>query len=143
LSPSGEIYVPQSYRHAYAEWHFAPVARSGDLVFVSGVVGFEKGTRCVIQDPEQQFRAAFDLLRELLAANGAGMDDIVDLTTFLTPGADRALLRKVRDEYLPGPAYPAATAVVIHALSFGAIVEIKAVALRNWDPAVVRGPGPA
>jgi enamine deaminase RidA (YjgF/YER057c/UK114 family) len=137
-----EIYVPRHYEHAYSEWRFAPVARSGNLIFVSGVVGFEKGTKRIIEDQEKQVRAAFDMLSELLAANGASLGDVIDVTTFHAPGADRDAFRKVKDEYMPGPAYPAWTAVTVAGLLFGASVEIKAVAIRDWKPTIVRGGNP-
>lgn len=137
-----EIVVPEDYDAFYSDWHFAPTARSGEFVFVAGIVGFEKGAKRVLPDPEQQIRAAFDSLRELLAASDARLEDVVDLTTFHAPGSDRGLFARVKNEYMKGPAYPAWTAVTVHELAFGAVVEIKAVAIRGWNPRIRREAAP-
>lgn len=71
-------------RHALYDKHrYSAAIRSGDLLFVSGQVGSrEDGSP--EPDFEQQVRLAFDNLVAVLAAAGATLDDIVDLTTFHT-----------------------------------------------------------
>lgn len=63
----------------YAEHGYSPAIRSGDLLFVSGMVGARPdGT----PEPDlvAQIQLAIDNLRGVLAAGGCTLDDVVDVT---------------------------------------------------------------
>lgn len=121
-------------RHALYEAHgYSPAVRSGDLLFVSGQVGSrEDGS------PEPDFAKQVDLafrnLEAVLAAAGAGFDDIVDVTTFHTdPEAQLGAVMAAKNRVFPAPPHPAWTAVGVSWLA-GFDFEIKVIA---------RPPGPA
>jgi len=80
---------------------------------------------------EAQMVQAFENLKTVLAAAGATLRDIVDLTTFHTDMRDLPLFMRVRDRYLDTHPLPAWTAVGAHMLGgeAGYFVEIKAVAV--------------
>jgi enamine deaminase RidA (YjgF/YER057c/UK114 family) len=135
-----EIYVPHKYEYFYNTLHFSPVTRAGNTIYFAGVVGLNPDLKTIVTDEEQQYRAAFQMLADFLKASGAKFSDVVDITTFHVPGTNRALFAKVKNEFMQGPAYPAWTAVTVAELSFGAKVEIKAVAVRSWDPTITKIP---
>jgi enamine deaminase RidA (YjgF/YER057c/UK114 family) len=115
-------------RHALYEAHgYSAAVRSGDLLFVSGQVGSRKdGT----PEPEftRQVELAFRNLEAVLAAAGAGFDDIVDVTSFHTdPENQFGVIMEVKNRFFPVPPHPAWTAVGVNWLA-GFEFEIKAIA---------------
>jgi enamine deaminase RidA (YjgF/YER057c/UK114 family) len=115
-------------RHALYEAHgYSAAVRSGDLLFVSGQVGSrEDGS------PEPDFATQVDLafrnLEAVLAAAGAGFDDIIDVTTFHTdPEAQFGAIMPVKDRFFPAAPHPTWTAVGVNWLA-GFDFEIKVVA---------------
>ncbi|MGK7753609.1 MULTISPECIES: RidA family protein [unclassified Roseovarius] len=115
-------------RHALYEEHgYSAAVRSGDLLFVSGQVGSrEDGS------PEPEFRSqvelAFRNLEAVLAAAGAGFDDIIDVTTFHTdPDNQFEAIMEVKSGIFSQAPYPTWTAVGVNWLA-GFDFEIKVVA---------------
>lgn len=115
-------------RHALYEAHgYSAAVRSGDLLFVSGQVGSrEDGS------PEPDFATQVDLafqnLEAVLAAAGAGFDDIIDVTTFHTdPEAQFGAIMPVKDRFFPSAPHPTWTAVGVNWLA-GFDFEIKVIA---------------
>lgn len=106
---------------------YSAAVRSGDLLFVSGQVGSrEDGSP--EPDFEKQVRLAFDNLTAVLAAAGASLDDIVDLTSFHTdPEQQFDTVLKVKSEVFPEAPYPNWTAVGVNWLA-GFDFEIKVIA---------------
>lgn len=115
-------------RHALYDKHkYSPAIRSGDLLFVSGQVGSrEDGT----PEPvfEDQVRLAFKNLQAVLAAAGATLDDVIDITSFHTdPETQFPTVLAVRDEFFVEPPYSTWTAIGVNWLA-GFDFEIKVVA---------------
>src|SRR4051812_8328150 len=77
------------------------VAFDGRMIVVSGQVPLTAdGVPVAKDDPEAQVRQVFDNLAGALAAAGAGLDQVVRLTVYLTDLADLEVFRRVRDEYI-------------------------------------------
>ena len=115
-------------RHALYDLHrYSPAIRSGDLLFVSGQVGSrEDGS----PEPvfEDQVRRAFANLKNVLAAAGCTLDDVIDVTTFHTdPERQVEAVMKVRAEEIGAAPYPNWTAVGVNWLA-GFDFEIKVIA---------------
>ena len=108
--------------------HYCHAVRAGRHVWISGMVGArEDGS---IPEPvTEQFRIALDSVdRALRAAGGAGPENIVKVTVFLTDVRDREKINPIREEYF-GAHRPASTLVEAAALVSPAMkVEIEAVA---------------
>lgn len=115
-------------RHALYEAHgYSAAVRSDDLLFVSGQVGSrEDGS----PEPDfgKQVELAFRNLEAVLAAAGAGFDDIVDVTTFHTdPEHQFEAIMAVKNRIFPEAPYPTWTAIGVNWLA-GFDFEIKVVA---------------
>ena len=127
----------------------APAVRVGHTVYVSGQIGRDD-QRHMVEGSEAQIVQAFENLRRVLEAAGAGFADVVDLTTFHTDMRELPLFMRVKDRYLTEfvtdfifPAFKsqalydkAWTAVGVPSLGGapGCIVEIKAVAVLASRP---------
>lgn len=115
-------------RHALYEAHgYSPAVRSGDLLFVSGQVG-SRDDGSPEPDFARQVELAFRNLEAVLAAAGAGFDDIVDVTSFHTdPEAQLEAVMSVKSRVFPVAPYPTWTAVGVNWLA-GFDFEIKVIA---------------
>ena len=121
---------------------YSPAVRGGDWVVTSGQLGAVPGTDGAPVLAEggtgPQPRRALAHVAAVLAAEGAGLPDVVKATVFLVDMADFALVNEIWVEVLPAPR-PARSAVGVAALPLGARVEVGV-----WAPAPVGGTaGPA
>jgi 2-iminobutanoate/2-iminopropanoate deaminase len=109
--------------------HFTDAVRTGDLLFVSGIVAVDGEGRLVGgDDVVAQTRQVFENMRHVLAAAGCGFEDVVKVTIFLTDVDDRPKINPVRQAIF-GATRPASTLVEVSRLAVpGAKVEIEAVA---------------
>jgi 2-iminobutanoate/2-iminopropanoate deaminase len=110
--------------------HYTDAVRAGDLLFVSGIVPVDAEGRLVGgDDVVEQARAVFEGLRRVLATAGAGPQDVVKVTVFLTDVDDRPSINPVRQEFF-GDTRPASTLVEVSRLAIpGAKLEVEAVAV--------------
>lgn len=108
------------------------VAFTGRTVVVSGQLPVDADGKLAGTDPESQARQVFQNLSVALAAAGAGMDQVVKLTIFLTDLADVPVLRQVRNEYVSADHPPASTLVRVAGLvNPEARLEIEALAVTS------------
>ena len=103
---------------------------AGRLVFISGTVAIdENGDVVAPGDMEAQSRHVFNRIGELLAEAGAGFDDVVKITTFVTDMSAYSGFSKVRGEVFAG-SYPASATVGVSALvKPELLVEVEAIAV--------------
>lgn len=115
-------------RHELYEKHaYSAAIRSGDLLFVSGMVG-SRSDGSPEPDFEAQVRLAFANLEATLKAGGCSLEDIVDVTSFHTdPERQFDTILKVKAEVFPGTPYPNWTALGVTWLA-GFDFEIKVIA---------------
>lgn len=111
----------------YAAHKYSAAIRSGDLLFVSGQVG-SRTDGAPEPEFEAQVRLAFENLKATLKAEGCGLDDIVDVTTFHTdPENQFATIMAAKNEVFPEAPYPNWTALGVNWLA-GFDFEIKVIA---------------
>jgi len=117
--------------------------RVGDLLFLSGVGPRVPGSnaipgnvhdasgRLVGYDIEAQCRQVFANVRAVLEASGAGWENLVDVTVFLTDmQRDFAAYNRVYAEHFPDPATaPCRTTLGITALPTPIAIELKCIAV--------------
>lgn len=118
---------PQRPHALYKEHGYSPAILSGDLLFVSGMVGArEDGTP--EPDLERQVQLAFENLGGVLEAAGCTFDDVVDLTVFLVdPEGSLNLTLEAMRKAFPREPLSNVTAVGVNWLA-GFQVEIKVIA---------------
>ena len=122
--------IPDGMEAVYEKIRYSPAVKVGNTIYVSGQIGRDAAMQ-LVEGREAQMTQAFDNLERVLAAAGASLRDVVDLTTFHTDMRDLPLFMQVRDRYFDSDPLPAWTAVGAHMLGGtpGYIVEIKAVAV--------------
>jgi reactive intermediate/imine deaminase len=110
--------------------HYAAAVRAGDLLFVSGCVPVDaQGDLVGGGDVVAQASRVFANIGEVLAAAGAGPEDVVKVTLFLTDVDDRPAINGIRQEFF-GQTRPASTLVEVSRLATpGARIEVEAVAV--------------
>ncbi|GGR98421.1 enamine deaminase RidA [Streptomyces aureoverticillatus] len=107
------------------------VTGTGRLVAVSGQLALDEQGELVGEgDAAAQAHQVFENLRRCLAAAGAGFDDVIKLTYFVTDVAHMPAIRAARDAHLDPARLPAASAVQVAALMGPAfLMEIEALAM--------------
>lgn len=118
------------------------VKRVGDFIFVSGTSSRlpdnsfagvhqidEMGTMHL--DIREQTKAVLENIKDYLATEGAGMEDVVDVTSFLVNMNDFAGYNEVYASYFNKETGPTRTTVAVHQLPHpNLVVEIKVMAYK-------------
>jgi reactive intermediate/imine deaminase len=109
--------------------HYTDAVRFGDLLFISGVAPLDETLDLVGgDDVVAQARQVFANMAKVLKAAGAGFDDVLKVTVYLTDVNDRARINPVRQEFF-GAARPASTLIGVTALALpGMKIEVEAIA---------------
>jgi reactive intermediate/imine deaminase len=109
---------------------YSQAVRAGGLLFLAGQMPVDTdGNVVAAGDIRGQTRQTFENVKAVLAAAGADLGDIVDMTTYHTDIADLDAVMEVKADYLTED-LPAWTAVGVPALALpGQLIEIKVVAL--------------
>jgi reactive intermediate/imine deaminase len=106
---------------------YSQAVRVGNTVWVSGQIPLDPSTKELVKgEMEAQVRRVFENLKAIVVAAGAGLDDVVKATVFLTDLSHFALVNKIMAEYFREP-YPARAAVGVASLPRGAQVEVECI----------------
>ena len=119
------------------------VKRVGDFIFISGTSSRladnsfagvhqvdEMGT--VRLDIKEQTKAVLENIKDFLATEGATLEDVVDVTSFLVNMNDFAGYNEVYAQYFNKETGPARTTVAVHQLPHpNLVVEIKVMAFKR------------
>jgi 2-iminobutanoate/2-iminopropanoate deaminase len=99
------------------------------LICVSGQLAWDAKGNCVGKgDMRAQMRQVCENIKEVLAAAGAGLEDIVKTNTYVTDMDEFFKCIDVRMEYF-GPGWPTSTTVEVRRLAHpDMLVEIEAMA---------------
>lgn len=102
----------------------------GNLVFCSGQIGIDPASGVMAEGGiEAETRRVLDNLREVLAAAGLKLSDVIKTTVFLVSLADIETVNRIYGEHFAAP-YPARSTVQVSALPRHARIEIEAIAHR-------------
>ena len=134
---SGEIHSSRAPEPVGAYPH---ARRVGDLLFLSGIGPRQRGSKEIPgvrlrgdgsvegYDIEAQCRAVFDNVRAVLEDAGGRLEDLVDVTVFLTDmKRDFAAYNRLYAEYFAS-ARPCRTTVEVTALPTPIAIELKCIA---------------
>lgn len=106
------------------------VTQSSKTVYVSGQIPVDPATgNFAGDDIRTQTARSLTNIRNILAAAGMDMSDVVKTTVYLSDIADFAAMNEVYATFFTAP-FPARCAVQVAALPKGAKLEIDAVACR-------------
>jgi enamine deaminase RidA (YjgF/YER057c/UK114 family) len=102
--------------------------RVGDLLFVSGIPGFDE-TGALADGFEAQFGFVVTNIKRILDEAGATLADLVKVNVLLTRASDVAAMNALYAGAFGPPPYPARTTCVVQALPDPKmLIEIEAVA---------------
>lgn len=120
ITPEG-IYQPASYAHAM---------RAGQTIYVAGQVARDvQGCLVAPGDVVGQARQVYHNLTQVLAAAGAGLENVVKITTYLVDAADAKAAGQVRQEVF-GSHRPPHTGLIVAALGGPEVrLEVEVVAV--------------
>ena len=122
--------IPDSMRATYDNMHFAPGVRSGEMLYLSGVIAaLEAGQDGTEEEYAAAAHRAFKQIEAVLTEAGATFADIVSITSFhIGMSKHVGPLVAVKDQYIPEP-YPAWTVIGVSELfDPRGFVEIQAIA---------------
>ncbi|WP_433477826.1 RidA family protein [Spirillospora sp. CA-142024] len=118
--------VPAPPNPAYS--HTAVVTQ-GSLLFVSGQIALdEDGKMDAPGDMTRQSEVIFSLLDRILAAHGAGFEDVVNVRTFVTDLDRLPEYGAVRRQHFTGPPPTSTTVEVSRLFHPDALLEVEIVA---------------
>ena len=103
---------------------YTPIVRAGPWLITSGQLGAVDGT-LVAGGFAAELRQALANVADLLAAEGAGLDQIVKTTVLLRHLSDYSPMNEIYSAFF-GDVRPARTAFSVAELPLGALVEIEA-----------------
>jgi 2-iminobutanoate/2-iminopropanoate deaminase len=102
--------------------------RTGDLLFVSGIPGFDDNGG-IPESFEAQFGFVVRNIKRVLGEAGATLHDLVKVNVLLTRASDVGTMNALYASAFGPPPYPARTTCVVHALPNPAmLIEIECVA---------------
>lgn len=108
---------------------YSQAIRSGNTVYVSGQIPIDPATgEFAGADIATQTRQSLTNIKNILAAAGAKMSDVVKTTVLLSDIANFTAMNEVYAEFFTEP-YPARAAFQAAAIPKGALVEIEAIAV--------------
>ena len=100
--------------------------RSGDLVFISGLLPKDEEGQLVTGDITHQTHAVMKRLKSTVEKAGCRMEDVVKCTVWLAHAEDFAEFNRVYVTYFEEP-YPARSTVRVDLLAPEARIEIEAI----------------
>ena len=109
---------------------FSQAIKLSKLVFMPGHLPIDPATGdIIVGNIKEQTRQALINLKEILAAAGSSLENVVKARVFMTNIADFREVSQVYEEFFPRQAPPVLSCVEVPKLAKGAKVEIEAIVL--------------
>lgn len=109
---------------------YSQAIQAGNTIYVSGQLPIDPATGAFAgEDIAAQTRQSLTNMKNILAAAGAQMSDVVKTTVLLADIADFAAMNAVYAEFFTAP-FPARAAFQVACLPKNALVEIECVAVK-------------
>jgi enamine deaminase RidA (YjgF/YER057c/UK114 family) len=125
-----EIIIPPSMQPIVERAGYAPAVRVAKTIYCAGQVGRTSALE-IIDEPEAQFVACWENLRQVLAAAGCTFEDVVEMTTYhVAMSQHMAVFREVKNRLFPR-GLCAWTSIGVSELAHpGLLAEIKCIAVQ-------------
>lgn len=102
---------------------------AGNIVFVSGQIPVNVETGTMAETIEEQTAQSLNNVKNILAANGLTMANVIKTSVFLSDLNDFAAMNKVYETFFTAP-YPTRSCVQVAAIPKGAKIEIECIAVK-------------
>ena len=110
---------------------FSAAVRVGDMLYLSGQIGFLPGTReLAAGGVRAETRQTMENIKAVLNHAGSSLENVVKCTVFLLDMADYGAVNEVYATFFPRDP-PARSAMAGSGLAFGAKVEIECIAMAG------------
>ncbi len=107
---------------------FSPAVKVGNIIYLSGQLGNEIGTRTLVPGGiKPETRRTLENIRTVLEAAGSGLDRVIKCTVFLADIAEYPAMNEVYTSFFPDNP-PARSTIAGSGLALGARVEIECMA---------------
>ncbi|MBE6557954.1 MAG: RidA family protein [Ruminococcaceae bacterium] len=107
---------------------YSQALRTGNMMFVSGQIPVDPATGLMADTIEAQAAQSLTNLKNILAAEGLSMKNVIKTTVFLADLNDFSKVNAVYETFFEAP-YPARSCVQVAAIPKGAGVEIECIAV--------------
>ena len=109
---------------------YSTAAIYGGIIYMSGMIGVNPQTGKVPEGGTlAQAKQVFENIETVLGEMGAGLDDVLKTTVYLTNMDDFAEVNKLYAEVF-GPNFPARTCVEVSKLPMGLSIEVECIAKK-------------
>ena len=102
---------------------------AGNIVFVSGQIPVNVETGTMADTIEEQTAQSLNNVKNILAANGLTMANVIKTSVFLSDLNDFAAMNKIYETFFTAP-YPTRSCVQVAAIPKGAKIEIECIAVK-------------
>ena len=109
---------------------YSQALRTGNMMFVSGQIPVDPATGLMADNIEAQAAQSLTNLKNILAAEGLSMKNVIKTTVFLADLADFAKVNAVYQSFFASD-FPARSCVQVAALPKGGLVEIECIAAKK------------
>ena len=110
---------------------YSQAVKTGNLIFISGQIPLNPKTGDLVSGSiEDEANQVIENIKSICVAAGYGLEDIVNITIFLTDLGNFAKVNEVMTEHFSEP-YPARATVEVSGLPLGVNVEIEAIVETN------------
>ena len=107
---------------------YSQAVKIDHLVFTSGVIPVDPATGIIPEGAAAQAEQAISNLKNLLAASGCSMADVIKTTVFIKNMDDFASINEIYAKYFEQP-FPARSCVEVARLPKDVLIEIEATGL--------------
>ncbi|MFC0875964.1 RidA family protein [Saccharicrinis sp. FJH2] len=109
---------------------YSQAVKAGNMIFTSGQIGLDPKTMTVVEGGiESQTKQVMTNLGEVLKAAGAGFNDVVKTTCYLSDMDYFKAFNGVYASFFDEASAPARATVAVKTLPLGVLVEVDAVAV--------------
>lgn len=105
---------------------YSQAIKTGNLVFISGQIGFDPATMKVADDVETQAQQVFVNLAAVAEAAGGSLKNAVKLTIYMKDLNNFKAVNGIMEKHFEQP-YPARATIEVSRLPVDALVEVDAV----------------
>jgi 2-iminobutanoate/2-iminopropanoate deaminase len=118
------------YPQENSSYPFSKAVSTGDIIFVSGILGTDKEGH-LDPDFKVQSKQVMENIKERVEGIGLSMKDIVKCTVMIRDMSKWADFNEIYKNYFAPDRYPARSAFGVTALALGAEMEVEVICSNN------------